>query len=314
MMEGTTTRAFVFHAPRRGSIEDWEVRDDEVLLDVEACALCQREYHVWHGNIARTFPDVLGHELVGRVVQAPPASGFQRGARVAGMGNFALARRTAVPAWQLTRLEAPFTPQATLVEPLACAVNATNEGSALARPAGVAVVVGLGLLGQLIGEQWAARHGAVIGADLDPSRIATAERAGVKGISLRHDGGTFDEVVAGAGIAFECSGDIRMLERLSRLLPSGSVLSIVAHHRSHEVTAGRLLDLWHLRGLKVWNAVPRTSSSMADCVQAAGRMVRSNRVDLGRFSVRPFDFSDTASALSDWPAGEVFRNVIVMED
>lgn len=313
MMPSHTTRAFVFDAPGRGSVQDWDVHAGEVVVDVEACALCQREYRVWHGSIDRSFPDVLGHELVGRVVHAPATSGLERGARVAGMGNCALAERTAVPAWQITRLDGPFSPQDALVEPLACAVNATNEASVLRGPAGTAVVVGLGLLGQLIGELWAAHHGPAVGADVDPARVVAAGCAGMDGLDLRDDGGRFDGIVAGAGVAFECSGDMRLLERLSRRLPCGSVLSIVAHHRGDEVAAGRLLDLWHVRGLKVWNAVPRTSRSMADCVQSAGRLVRSGRIDLGRFGVRSFPLSATGRALGDWPAGEVFRNVIVME-
>lgn len=184
MMPSQTTRAFVFHAPGQGSVQDWDVHAGEVVVDVEACALCQREYHVWHGSIDRSFPDVLGHELVGRVVHAPATSGFERGTRVAGMGNFALAARTAVPAWQITRLDGPFRPQDALVEPLACAVNAANEASVLRRPAGTAVVVGLGLLGQLIGEVWATHHGPAVGADVDPSRVAAAERAGMNGLTL----------------------------------------------------------------------------------------------------------------------------------
>ena len=312
MTAGTTTRAFVFHGPGRGSIQDWDVRAAEVVVDVEACALCQREHQVWNGSIERSLPDVLGHEMVGRVVRAPAASGFERGSRVAGMGNYALAERTAVPAWQITPLDGPYRPQDALVEPLACAVNATREASSISGPGVTAVVVGLGLLGQLIGELWAAAHGPVVGVDHDLDRLALATRAGMQGIALGGDEEPLDEIVARASVAFECSGDAGMIERVSRLLPAGSVLAIVAHHRGHDIATGRLLDLWHSRGVKVWNAVPRTSRSMAECVRAAGYLVHSGRVDLGRFGVRCFSLGDTPRALRAWPAGDVFRNVIVI--
>ena len=56
----------------------------EVLLQVEACAVCRTDLHVVDGDLPDpTLPLVLGHEIVGRVVQRGSGSArFQEGARV----------------------------------------------------------------------------------------------------------------------------------------------------------------------------------------------------------------------------------------
>jgi propanol-preferring alcohol dehydrogenase len=55
----------------------------QVLLRVAACGVCRTDLHVIDGELPRPkLPLVLGHQVVGRVVDAGGAAGLARGARV----------------------------------------------------------------------------------------------------------------------------------------------------------------------------------------------------------------------------------------
>ncbi len=58
-----------------------EPREGEVLLKVEACAVCRTDLHVVDGELADPkLPLVIGHQIAGRVVKA--AGGFVEGDRI----------------------------------------------------------------------------------------------------------------------------------------------------------------------------------------------------------------------------------------
>jgi alcohol dehydrogenase, propanol-preferring len=55
----------------------------QVLIEVAACGVCRTDLHVVDGEIRDgRYPLIPGHQIVGRVVQAPPDSGLALGMRV----------------------------------------------------------------------------------------------------------------------------------------------------------------------------------------------------------------------------------------
>lgn len=306
-MSLTPTQAFVIDRPRSGHVRDWPLAPGEVTLDVEACALCHREHGVWHGAIPRALPDVLGHEIVGRVVGAPVESGLKTGDRVAGMGDAGLALRTAVDAWKLVRIgEHLDASHAALVEPLVCAVNAVEQDDG--DPAGSALVVGLGLLGCLVALTLVSAGRDVVVADSDIARRRIARRTG---FAVAPDLGQVP--IARYASLYECTGDPDALWDLSVGATEGCTLVLVGHQRGRSArSASDLLDAWHMRGLCIANAVPRTSRALKSCVTRAGDLVENGTIDLSMFSVRTGPLSSTGALLSSWPTGEVFRHVVVM--
>src|SRR2546430_162581 len=55
--------------------------DGEVLLKVEACAVCRTDLHIVDGELSEPkLPLVVGHQIVGRVVKT--AGGFAEGERI----------------------------------------------------------------------------------------------------------------------------------------------------------------------------------------------------------------------------------------
>lgn len=297
------TEAFVVSGPRQGRVQLWPLSGGEVTVEVEACALCQRDIGIWTGEIPRRFPDVLGHEVVGRVVECTPGARWPVGTLVAGMGNQGLARHMRVPDWQLAPVaDAGF--HLALVEPLACAINACEQDES--PPGSTAVVFGLGLLGQLVAALLVTEGRRVVGVDSDPARLELAAGAGVD--PIEPGAPCLARAVRDAGAAYECTADEHVLWQLSTELAPGAALLLVAHHRSGGRRAAEFLDQWHRRGLRVRNTVPRTSADMASCIRRAAGMP----VDLARYPIRMASLDEAGRLLDEWPRGSVLRNVIVM--
>src|SRR6266487_5258012 len=62
-----------------------EIKEDEVLLDVQAVSVCGSDLHQYHGKQSWkvNYPVVLGHEFAGRIAQVGKrVRAFQEGERV----------------------------------------------------------------------------------------------------------------------------------------------------------------------------------------------------------------------------------------
>ncbi len=90
MMQGlpAASRAMVLEAPNTPLVErDIPIREpgeNEILIKVEACAVCRTDLHIVFGELPLPrLPLIPGHEVVGRVVAAgPSADRFRAGDRV----------------------------------------------------------------------------------------------------------------------------------------------------------------------------------------------------------------------------------------
>jgi 2-desacetyl-2-hydroxyethyl bacteriochlorophyllide A dehydrogenase len=159
--------AAVFEAEGRLSLEERplpsRVQPGDVLIAVEACGICGTDLQILAtppGHPA-TPGTILGHEFVGRVVEAGPSAGIEPGERVVidadpkcgvctpcrtgrpasclnvvALGIFrdgALASHVVAPAGSAYRIADAVPPAvASLVEPLACVVNGTRRAAARA--------------------------------------------------------------------------------------------------------------------------------------------------------------------------------------
>ena len=80
-------QAMVFHKAHSnlllGSRPDPSPGDREVLVKVDACAVCRTDLHVQDGELAaQSYPIIPGHQVVGRVIMAGQHSSFSEGSRV----------------------------------------------------------------------------------------------------------------------------------------------------------------------------------------------------------------------------------------
>jgi propanol-preferring alcohol dehydrogenase len=223
-------------------------RDDEVVVQVEACGICGTDLHILAGEAYRPeLPFVLGHEPVGRVVAAGAAAGEWLGRRVTatlfeGCGacaccadgderlcpdlrsilgvlgrNGAFAERFAVPARQLVAVPEALASDeaATLVDAGATASNAARV--VLAHDRRRIAIAGGGPVGMLVAELLAAEGRTLVVAEANPARRAALEARG------HAVAAGFDDVADGElDCVVECSGSPHAPAwALDRLQPRG---------------------------------------------------------------------------------------------
>ncbi len=211
-----------------------------VRVDVAFTGICGTDLHIYHGEMDGRVgpPQVIGHEMSGRIAQAGSGAGDWRpGEHVTVMplvwcgscpacraGHTYLCHRLTVlgvdgpgsmqngwvvPAAALVRLprDLPLD-HAALIEPTAVAVHDVRRAEV--RPGEQAFVVGGGPIGLLIALV-ARRSGAdVLVSEPDPYRRSVAEGLGLAALDPNGDGlaDTIEEWTGGAGaaVAFEVSG------------------------------------------------------------------------------------------------------------
>ncbi len=208
-----TDVAVVTFAPQKYSVELRDIprasiRDDEILLDVQAVGVCGSDLHMWTAqhSWAMNYPVVLGHEFCGIIREVGRGVvGWSAGDRVVsetaavidpqspltrqglynldpnrrGYGSLvdgAMRRFVAVPARILHRMpdELPFE-QAALTEPCCVAYNAVVNNAHI-KPGDRVVVLGpgpIGILSAAIARLCGASV-AVVGLENDRTRLEVA--------------------------------------------------------------------------------------------------------------------------------------------
>jgi L-iditol 2-dehydrogenase len=209
--------AVVNFGPEKHSVELREIprasiRDDEVLLEVQAVGVCGSDLHMWTGQQSWTmkYPVVLGHEFCGvirevgsrvagwnvgdRVVSETaavidPNSAYARQGRYnldpnrLGYGSLidgAMRRYVPVPSRILHRMPVSMTfEQAALTEPCCVAFNAV-AGNVRMRPGDRIVVLGPGPIGILSGAiaRLSGAEVAIVGLEQDRARLAVSRAYG----------------------------------------------------------------------------------------------------------------------------------------
>ena len=215
------------------------LRDDEVLVSVEACGVCGTDVHIVEGTSRSTPPVILGHEYAGRIVDVGRgAEGFQVGQRVAVDPNIScgtcyycrrglvhlcahlqalgvdidggMAEYCLVPASQAHLLPEEMAPEVSaFVEPVSCAVHGIDRANI--RPGDTVVILGGGTIG-LIMLQLAQIAGAATSVIVEPleHKRRTAQDLGASVVlnPATEDVGEAVRGVApeGADVVIECVG------------------------------------------------------------------------------------------------------------
>jgi len=212
--------AAALYAPGDLRVEDWPVPacgPDDVLVEVAYNGLCGTDATEYakgpmmvpltsrHPGSGHLGPTVLGHEFVGRVVDAGAAAQRWRDRRVAsgagvscgrcawcrkGRTNLCatyytlglsthggLAEYVAVPQSTLREIpdECPDV-EAALAQPLAVGMHGVARAGV--RPGDAVVVLGAGAIGSFVLAGLAGHDGPVMAVDVDAGRLAVAEQLG----------------------------------------------------------------------------------------------------------------------------------------
>jgi len=252
-------KAALFEEPGVFNIVNKDLRrlkEDEVLVRVEACGICGTDLHIVEGTARSTPPVVLGHEYSGIVEDAGNVAGINEGARVAidpniscgtcfycrrglvhlctglralgvdidgGMAEFCL-----VPKKQLHLLPADMPPEmGAFIEPLSCAVHGLDRARIKAGDS--VVILGGGTAG-LIMLQLVRNAGAAMTILVEPlehkRRIARTLGADVVLDPSSDDllAAVMERTHVGADVVIECVGKPATMQMSLTLARRGGVV------------------------------------------------------------------------------------------
>lgn len=235
------TRGAVLHGPGDLRIEERELREPgrgEVRVRVAVCGVCGSDAAEYdHGPVLTDLPVVLGHEFAGTVdavgeeVALPLGATVVSGAGIscgeckmcrAGRTNLCRRYRTAglnidgglagytiVPESVLLDVSDSGLPLDTLglAQPMSIAVHSVRRSGLAA--GGDAVIVGVGGIGTFLTVAAVATGARVLVVDLDPERLALAERLGAHHVLRAGDadlGAHLEELGMDPDVFFEVSG------------------------------------------------------------------------------------------------------------
>jgi L-iditol 2-dehydrogenase/L-gulonate 5-dehydrogenase len=255
-------RAVVLEGPRRArlcELPEPRLARGEVLVGIERAGVCGSDLAVFSGSRPAEYPLILGHEGVGRILDAGDSQHVP-GSRVViepnvpcgrcsicrrGHGNVCpekrslgmnwpgvFAERVAVPADFVHALPAEMAvDDAVGIEPLAVALHAFGLGQ-VAEGDPVAVV-GCGAEGLLLVQVAVALGARVLAADLQSERLEAARRLGAERVlAVSPDGVSaelLDETRRGwsPAVVFEAAGAASALElALQVAAPGGRVVAV----------------------------------------------------------------------------------------
>jgi L-iditol 2-dehydrogenase len=246
----------------------------EVLVQIRACGICGSDVHGLDGSSGRRIPPlIMGHEASGVIAgRGEGVDGWQPGDRVTfdstiycgacrfcrqGRINLCDNRRVLGVSCEDYRRDGTFAEyvvvpqhivfrlpervsfvQAAMVEPVSIALHAV--GRAPIRLNDTALVMGAGMIGLLVIQALrAAGCGRIMAIDLDPGRLALAQKLGADVVLQAGDGGLSQaDLVAevramteghGADLAFEVVGISPTLELATLGLRKGGALILVGN-------------------------------------------------------------------------------------
>ncbi|NCE65824.1 hypothetical protein D1159_14875 [Pseudoflavonifractor sp. 524-17] len=292
------------------------LKDDQVLVKVEACGLCTWERYIYEGTESMPFPFVGGHEIAGTVVETGKAvSGdIQPGMPVSvakwvrcnqcepcrrGFDNHCLGndgpsdRGYSGPAGFADYLVCqsyevfPFAPgvpihYAALAEPVACVTRGVNKLGAVGGD--TAVVIGAGFMGLLFLKLLKLRGCKVIVVQRSAKR---RELAAQMGADLTLDPAQSDwtaEVMAQTGgmgaaaVVYTAGGSQTVNQCLAAARVGATVL---LYAPTHEDRPAIDLDLIHFKELVLTGAIRHDKESFRQAV----RLLGSGQVDFSDLSL-----------------------------
>jgi 2-desacetyl-2-hydroxyethyl bacteriochlorophyllide A dehydrogenase len=318
-------RAAVVTAPGTVRIEERpepDVEPGQVLVRTRLAGICGTDVAVVGGAVPVRLPRVMGHEMVGDVVDAPPGSGLCTGDRVVvdpslSCGSCDPCRRglphlcargglmgrdrdgcfvelLAAPADALHTVPARLALRdAAFVQVLSTCVHA-HRRLAPDLP-DLAVVVGLGVTGLLhVQLLLAAGVGTVVGVGRSPDKLARAVTLGAVAATPE----TAADVVGdhsqggGARVVVECAGTVEALRKATRLAAPGGELLLFGTISPD--ADGVPTYEWYRKELRVLN----TRAARSEDLAAAVALLADGRVRPGDLVTAEHPFDEVAQAVA----------------
>lgn len=335
-------RAAVYHPPEAIRIEELaipKIGAGEMLLRVNSCGICGTDVLKVNRGLAKA-PVVLGHELVGEVVETGKGlDRFRLGERVVVAhhvpcgqchycrhGNHSMCRHfkitnldpggfceyLRVPAEhaQQTAFAVPENlsdEEALFTEPLSCCVRNLRRASLL--PGDTAVVVGMGSIGLMMLQLLKNTGVNVLALDLKPDRLALATRLGADRSLLGNDSTVKDmilEMTAGRGadlVVFTAGGG-KAFQGAVAWVRDGGALNLFASLSDQLVPVS--LDALYHHEITVFSSY---SPSPEDLV-TAHRLLSEKKVDVAPLITHRLPLEELARGIELMNRQEALKVII----
>jgi 2-desacetyl-2-hydroxyethyl bacteriochlorophyllide A dehydrogenase len=316
------------------TVDDPTPADGEVVVEVAACGLCGTDLHILQGEFAPSLPIVPGHEFAGTVVALGPGADrsvpIRVGDRVAvdpslychechycrsGHDNLCVrwgaigvtvaggaADYVAVPAANCVRLpEAIATADATLIEPLACAVRGYDV--VRSQLGSHVLIYGAGTMGLMM-LQLAHRAGAagVDIVDLNEDRLALARALGVDHAVTDAAG---LERPYGWELVVDATGNAAAIQDgLDRVGPGGTFLQFGVADYAARAT---------IEPYRIYNKEITITGSMAvlRSYERAADLFAAGALDPGFFITDRFPLAQYADAIAAFQGGKGLKTQVI---
>lgn len=329
-------RAALLVGPGRIEMSDVErpgVADEEVMVGIRTLGICGTDRQIYSGAIPVSYPRIMGHEIVGEVLEA--TGGFDTGARVIVDPSIACGRcerclegrgNICADGWLLGRdrdgglREAISAPVANLhqlpadvaddVAPLIQVLTTCVHGQRMIDlfPGESVVIVGLGV-GGLLHLQLAKLRGAwpVVCVTRSERKLELASDLGAD-VTVRSGEGALEQIReatrGGADVTIECAGKVATLAQAVAIARPGG--RILAYGTIAETDgAFPFYDLYH-KELAITNA---RAARPEDFPVAIGS-VASGRVRLDPLVTHRFRLTETAAAFRADEMPEALKVVV----
>ena len=327
-------RAAVIKSPGEVAVEtvdDPTPASGEVVVEVAACGLCGTDLHILEGEFAPSLPVIPGHEFAGQVVARHANTlGVSEGDRVAvdpslychqchycriGHNNLCqrwgaigvtvsggAAQYVAVPAANCVRLPDPIeTADATLIEPLSCAVRGYDV---LRSQLGSHVLIyGAGTMGLMMLEL-AKRVGAVSVdlVDINPDRLVVARQLGSSNAVSSADD---LERPFGWELVVDATGNEKAIQDgLGRVAPAGTFLQFGVAAYAARAT---------IEPYKIYNREITITGAMAvlHSYERAAELFAAGVLDPRVFITDRLPLARYAEALDTFRAGKGLKTLVL---
>ena len=232
-------------------IEEPACADNEVKIEVRACAICVTDLHIIAGEYPWEVGVPLGHEFCGVVVEVGKnVKEFSVGERVVSCMNGGFARYVVKDEsdWVFHLPDEISYYEGALLEPLAAAANSVIKRS-LIRPADHVLIEGPGVIGLFVLQvcKLFNAHVMITGTRSDKKRLELAKSFGADKALTVEDSDILNEAKTfsrGKGIdtVFECSGSQAALDTgLQVLKYDGQLTQVGIFGRNASIDLGQLV-------------------------------------------------------------------------
>ena len=306
--------------PKKFEIQEVEVspKPDQVLVKVAACGLCNSDLNNWKG-IWGTFPQTLGHEWAGTVVETGAAvKELKTGDRITGYTDGMVGYSEYITASECNcfKLESHVNLKYALSEPLKCCITVLRGTAPEAGDYGV--IQGCGPMGLWCIQALAGGLlSSLIAIDIDDSKLELAKKYGAthvinpkkadikQQIESITEGHMADFVIEGTGVAALLAPAQSFLKK-----GRGKLVLMSAHSESCKEFDFRVAVE---RSLQIIVPHPAYTTSKADDFRRAVAYLNTGKIDVKELVSHEFKLDDIQTAfetMESKPAGYL-KGIIV---